>query len=176
MKNVIASAVSGAGLYFGFLRALTLQASTTVGASSFSVDLSTQSGDELVFEQGTANQETATVLSVTGSGPYTVTPTAALTKAHNSNAFISHMPKDGTTVHEMTSVSRTAANWSSPNPAGVVTSAAASVTMPSGQVLGSVGMFSASTSGTYYDSSPVLAQDYRATGAPYTPIWVSTSS
>jgi hypothetical protein len=176
MKNQLATNYASTALYLTLLKALTLQTATSVGASSFSVDLSVQAGDVLVFEQGGANQETATVASVTGAGPYTVTPVNALTKSHATSAKISHVPVSSTTVHELT-VTRTAASWGSAS-GGVITSAASAITVSSGagNFVGSLALYSASTAGTYYDATPVAVQDFTATSGSYTPVWVETVS
>jgi hypothetical protein len=175
IRNIEANAFAGACLYMTLLKALTLQSATSIGAATFSVDLAVATDDILVFDQGLTSQEAVTVLSVTGSGPYTVTPTAALTKAHLVNARIAHLPRTSSTIHEVT-VTRVAANWGSPSPAGTVTAAPGSITVPSGNVVGSIALFSASTSGTYYESNPVTAQDFTSSGGAYTPAWVETFS
>jgi hypothetical protein len=174
IKNVAANAYAGAGLYVTVLKALTLGSGTTVGAASFTVDLSVAAGDILVFEQGTSSQEQITVQSVSGSGPYTVVPATTLTKAHTGSAKIAHIPLTSATVHELT-VTRVAANWGSPSPAGVITTAAGAITVPSSSVVGSLALFSASTAGTYYDATAVTAQTFTASGS-YTPVWVETFS
>lgn len=174
-KNAVVNAYAAVALYVTLLKALTLQAGTAPGAASFSVDLSVQAGDILVFEQGGANQEQVTVQSVTGSGPYTVVPVTPLAKAHAANVRIAHIPVSSSTVHEI-AVTRTAANWGSPSPAGTVTTSAAAITVPSGNVVGSLALFSASSGGTYYDATPVNAQDFTTTGGAYTPVWVETAS
>lgn len=175
MKNIAVNAYTAAGLYLTVLKALTLQSATSVGAATFSVDLSVQAGDILVLDQGLSTQEQVTVGSVSGSGPYTVTPTAVLTKAHAANARIGHVPKDATTVHEI-SVTRVAANWGSPSPAGTVTSGASAITVPAGNIAGSVALFSASNGGTYYDANAITAQDFSASSGSYTPQWVEVFS
>jgi hypothetical protein len=116
------------------------------------------------------------VSSVTGSGPYTVTPVNALAKAHASGAFLAHVPKDATTVHEVSGITRTAASWGSPSPAGVITSSAGAITVSSGagKVVGSLAVYSAVSSGTYYDATPVSAQSFVSVGGTYTPIWIET--
>jgi hypothetical protein len=173
IKNIAANAYAGAALYLTLLKALTLQSATSVGAATFSVDLSVQAGDILVFDQGLSSQEQVNVSSVSGSGPYTVTPATTLTKAHAASAKIGHVPVSSSTVHEV-SVTRVAANWGSPSPAGVVTTSADAITVPSGNVVGSVALFSASTAGTYYDATAVNAQDFTAAGGSYTPVWVES--
>lgn len=175
VKNVAANAYAGAALYVTLLKALTLQSGVSAGASSFSVDLAVAVGDILVFDQGLSTQEQVTVQSVTGSGPYTVTPATTLAKAHVANARIGHVPLTSATVHEI-SVTRVAANWSAPSPAGVVTTSASAISVPSGNVVGSVALFSASTSGTYYDASAIAAQDFSVASGTYTPLWVETFS
>jgi hypothetical protein len=176
MKSQLANNYASTALYLTLLRALTLQATVTVGATTFSVDLSVQAGDVLVFEQGLSAQETVTVSSVTGSGPYTVTPVNALAKAHAAGAFLAHVPKDATTVHEVSGITRTAASWGSPSPAGVITSSAGAITVSSGagKVVGSLATYSAVSSGTYYDATPVSAQSFVSVGGTYTPIWIET--
>lgn len=147
-KNQLANNYASTALYLSLLRALTLQATVSIGATTFSVDLTVQAGDVLVLEQGLSAQEQVTVSSVSGSGPYTVTPVNALTKAHTSGAFIAHVPVSTTTVHEVASITRTAANWTAPSPAGVITSAASGITVTSGsgKVVGSLALLSAATS------------------------------
>lgn len=175
IKNVAANAYAGAALYITLLRALILQSAASAGATSISVDLSVQAGDILVIDQGLSTQEQVTVSAVSGTGPYTAT-VSALSKSHSSGAFVSHIPLTSSTVHEMSSITRVAANWTGPSPAGVITSSASAITIPSGQVLGSMALFSASTSGTYYDATAVTAQDFRTSGGSWTPLWVEALS
>lgn len=173
IKTAQASNYSSLCLYMTLLKALDLQAATSVGAATFSVDLSVQAGDVLVLEQGLASQETVTVQSVTGSGPYTVTPTTPLTKSHAIHSKISHVPLNSSTVHEL-AVTRVASSWTTPvgAPAGRIVTSAAAITVPAGagNVVGAVALFSASTSGTYYDATAVNAQDLTA-GGTYQPAW-----
>jgi hypothetical protein len=177
VKNIVANAYAGAALYLTPLQPLTLQTATGVGAATFTVDLSVAAGDVVVFDLGLASQETATVQSVTGSGPYVVTPTTPLTKAHattGSNAGMqSHVPLTSATVHEVAGVTRVAASWGSPSPAGVITSGAGGITIGSSKSVGSVALFSASTAGTYYDASAVPPQSYPS-GGTFTATWVET--
>jgi hypothetical protein len=148
MKNQLAKSYANASPYLTLLKALTLQSATSIGAATFSVDLSVQAGDVLVFEQGAAGQEQVTVLSVTGAGPYTVTPSTALTKSHASSAKIAHVPADATTVHELT-VTRTATNWGAPS-GGTLTSGASAITVSSGSgnIIGSVALMTAAATGS----------------------------
>lgn len=174
IRNAVAAAYTTACVYVGLLKALTLQAGAAAGAATFSVDLSVQAGDVLVLDFGLAAQEQVTVQSVTGSGPYTVTPTSPLAKAHSSGARISHIPISSTTVHEI-SVSRVAAAWGSPSPAGTVTSTPSfTVSAGAGNVVGSVALFSASTAGTYYDAGASPVQDFSTTGGGYAAVWVES--
>lgn len=52
------------------------------GVTSFTAPAGASAGDVLILGPGTANQETVTVQSVSGAGPYTITLAAATTKAH----------------------------------------------------------------------------------------------
>lgn len=63
----------------------TLQAATTVGATSISVDFN-PGAVALAFDQGN-NFETATASAVSGTGPWTVT-VPALTKAHAAGTYV----------------------------------------------------------------------------------------
>lgn len=176
MKNLLAAAYTSNGTYLTLLKALTLQAATSVGATSFSVDLAVQAGDKIVFDQGLATQEEVVVSSVTGTGPYTVTPASALTQAHSltgPNAGLqSHIPKDATTVHEVAGITRTAASWGSAS-GGQVTSSASAISVPSGAAVGSIAVFSAATAGTYYDATAVAGQPFSSSGS-FTPVYVET--
>lgn len=176
MKNVQASAYGAAAPYLTLLKALTLQGGAlAAGATSFSVDLSVQVGDVLVFDVGLATMERVTVQSVSGAGPYAVTPTAPTAQAHAASARIGHVPVSAATVHEVT-VTRVAANWGAPSPAGVITSAAGAITVPSGNVVGSTAVFSALTAGTYYDATAIPTLDFTNASGAYTPVWVETFS
>lgn len=152
MKNslLIGPAYTDAGPYLTLLQALTLASPTTAGAVTFTVDLAVAAGDTIVFDQGQASFEQCIVGSFTGGGPYVVTPTSPLTKAHvltGPNAGLqSHMPKTGATVHEVGSITRSAANWGNPSSPGVVTSSAASITVPINAKVGSLAVMSAATS------------------------------
>jgi hypothetical protein len=176
MKTILSNAYTGAGLYITLLKALKLQAATIANAATFSVDLTVQAGDVLVLDQGLSTQEQVTVQSVSGAGPYTVTPVTRLVFAHAINANISHVPLNSTTVHEIGSITRVAASWGAQSPAGTVVSAAASITVPSGNIVGSLALFSASTAGTYYDATPVQALDFTSASGGYQPIWTETGS
>jgi hypothetical protein len=171
-KNTFAAAFGTAAPYLALLKALTLQTGVAAGATSISVDLSVAAGDQLVLERGTANEESVIVGSpVTGTGPYTVPLASSLTKAHASGTFISHMPLTSATVHEV-AVTRVAASWGAPSPAGQITSAAAAFTsIPASTVVGSLAAFTALTGGNYFDSTPVPAQQY-PTGGSGTATWV----
>jgi len=177
IKNIAANAYAGAALYMTALQPLTLQSATSVGATSFSVDLSVAAGDQIVFDLGLPTQETVVVQAVSGAGPYTVTPVSPLAQAHSltgSNAGKqSHVPLTSSTVHEVTGVTRVAANWGSPSPAGVITTAASGITIGSGKSVGSVALFSASSAGTYYDASAVAPQSFPS-GGTFSPVWVET--
>ena len=174
MKNILANAYAGGGLYVTLLKGLTLASPTSAGASTFTVDLSVAAGDKIVFDQGQTSQEECIVGSVSGSGPYVVTPVNVLTNAHvltGTNAGIqSHCPLASATVHEVT-VTRSAATWGSPSPAGTVTTAAAAITVPALAKVGSMALYSASTSGTYYDATAVAGQNF-PTSQPYVPVWI----
>lgn len=181
MKDLLATAYSTNGGYLSLLRALTLQAATSVGATSFQVDLAVQVGDKIVFDQGLATQEEAVVQAVTGTGPYTVTPVSALTKAHTltgANVGLqSHIPVSASTVHEVAGITRVAAGWGSVDPGGAapgtVSSSASPISVPSGSTVGSIAVFSALTAGTYYDATAVAGQLFNSAGS-FTPTFIET--
>lgn len=54
------------------------------GATSFSSPTDAKAGESITLGDGTANAETATIQSVTGSGPYTITLTTPTTKTHSA--------------------------------------------------------------------------------------------
>lgn len=181
-KVVMANAWKGAYTYFSLLQAPILQASTAIGATSFSLDISVQAGDKVVFDVGLASEEMIVVQSVTGSGPYVVQPTAPLTKAHSTatrNGMQSHIPLNATTVHELAGVTRVATSWGSAtvDPLGVggpttVTSAASAITVPATRKYGSASVHTASTSGTYGGASACPPQDSGVAGTTYQPLWI----
>jgi hypothetical protein len=183
-KTVLANAWKGAYLYFSLLQAPILQSSTVVGASTFSLDISVQAGDKVVFDVGLATEEMVVVQSVSGAGPYTVTPVTPLAKAHSTttrNGMQSHVPLNSTTVHEIAGLTRVAASWGSAtvDPLGVggpttVTSAASALTVPATRKYGSVSLHTASTSGTYGGAAAVPPQDTGAGGTSYQPLWVES--
>lgn len=148
-KNRLAHSFTDAAPYLTVVKGLTLQAPTAAGASTFSVDLLVAAGDQVVFDCGQGSQEACTVLSVAGSGPYTVTPVAPLVNAHvltGSNSGVqSHIPGSDATFHEVASITRTAASWGDPSPAGIVTSAPAAITLPNSAAVGAVAAMSAAT-------------------------------
>lgn len=183
-KNDAANSYATAGTHLTLFRALQLSANVSVGGTSFIVDLSVQAGDIVVFDQSLSTQEQVAVLSVTGSGPYTVTSFQTTTgsttfqKAHITTGpnlgLQSHLPLNSTTAHEVSSITRVAANWGSPSPAGVITSSAGVLTVP-GQTIGAIAVYSASTAGTYKDSTAIPGQAYTIAGT-YQPVWVETFS
>lgn len=72
------------------ITASTLAASSLAGATSVSSNATYANGTVLaLIDTGGANAEQATVQSVTGSGPYTITFTTPLANAHASGAKIS---------------------------------------------------------------------------------------
>jgi hypothetical protein len=176
-RNALANAYATAYPYLTLLRALALQANTVVGATTFAVDLSVQAGDKIVFDKGQVSEEEVTVVTVTGSGPYTVssfttaTGGSSLTKAHiisgQNQGLQSHIPKDSTTVHEVASITRVAANWASAANSAVVASPG-TISVP-GQTIGAVAVYSASTSGTYADAGAIPGQQYNVAGT-YQPV------
>lgn len=193
-KNALATAYARLGQYVSVLQALVLQSATPVGATTFQVQLAVQAGDVIVLDQGLTTQEQVTVQSVSGaSSPYTVTPATPLTQAHASGAKCAHVPLNSTSLHEV-SVTRVASNFGNPTPAGVSTSSASAITVPSGNIVGSLALFSAaattSSSGltsatdTITETATALANDdvivFTAVGAAAlqleTPYWVVSKS
>lgn len=178
MRDALATAYGTAGPYLTLLKALTLQSATSSGATTFSVDLAVAAGDLIVFDQGQASQETVTVGSVSGSGPYTVTPVAALGQAHvltgANGGLQSHIPATATTVHEVASITRANASWGDPDD-GAITTAASAVDVTSGSKVGSIAVMSASTSGDYLDATAVPGQAFAADGT-YVPVFIYTQS
>lgn len=82
----------------------TVSASTIIGATSIQLAARVdQTGDtKIQLSIGTANEETATFSSVTGTGPYTYTVTA-LTKAHTAADKCARAPQQSDTMTKVTS-------------------------------------------------------------------------
>jgi len=183
-KNDAANNYATVGPYLTLFRALQLASNVAIGGTSFVVDLSIQVGDIVVFDQSLSTQEQVAVLAVSGSGPYTCTSFQTTTgsttfqKAHVTTGpnlgLQSHLPLNATTAHEVASITRVAANWGSPSPAGVITSSSGVLTVP-GQTIGSIAVYTASTAGTYKDSTAIPGQAYTIAGT-YQPVWVETFS
>lgn len=70
----------------------TLSAGSVVGATTLSLPLDPKAGAIVILESATAAREEAQVLSVAGSGPYTVTLTAPLEQAHANAAAVQYFP------------------------------------------------------------------------------------
>jgi hypothetical protein len=70
----------------------TLASASIVGASSFSLTASPPAGSFLVFDVNTASAEALQVVSVTGTGPYTVTVNGSAANAHSAGATLLETP------------------------------------------------------------------------------------
>lgn len=70
--------------YYALHKMNVLSASVSIGATVCTLDNAPAEGGNIIFEPGTADAEERTVISVTGSGPYTVTFSVALAKAHTA--------------------------------------------------------------------------------------------
>lgn len=174
-RNAVATAYGVEGPYLGLLSALTLQAAVASGGTSVKTDLSVAVGDELVFDYGLGTAETAIVTAVSGSGnPYTVT-VAALTYAHASGSYVSHIPL--ATIHELSggSYARAAAAWGTAASSAVTSNVASAVSIPSGVVIGSVSVHTASSAGTYVDANPIKPQAFSSAGT-WLPTYTQTFS
>lgn len=171
-RNTVASAFAGACTHLTGLKALTLQSQANAGASTITVDLAVQAGDKLMIETNSANQEFVVVQSTANAG-LTATLTSPLGKTHAAGVYISHLPLDGTTVHEATVTARVPANWGSPA-AGVLTAAPGQISYGGPQVVGSVAAFNALTAGTYQDAIVVTPTPYPSGGGQGIPSWIET--
>jgi hypothetical protein len=171
-RNTLATAYGTAGAYIGLLSALTLQGAISIGAVSFSSDLSVAVGDTVVFDQGLSTQEARVVSAVTGTGPYAVT-VPATTFAHSAGALISHLPA-AATGHELVggAYARVASGWGSVDNSAIV-STPTPINVPIGAKVGSVAIFSAISAGAYLDASAVAGQFF-ATAGTYTPTYTYT--
>jgi hypothetical protein len=104
-------------------RASTLAANAASGATSVSMNHAPIVGTDIIIDRGGAVEETRTVTSVSGTGPYTVSFSGGLSNAHNAGAYVQIDPgEDLSRLIEPTgggyarkSVAANTTEWSAPS-------------------------------------------------------------
>ena len=78
--------------YFSFHLATQLSTAPAIGQNTIVVNDPITVGSKLIIEPFTADASTFTAIGSSGSGPYTITLDANITKTHATNDLVSHDP------------------------------------------------------------------------------------
>jgi hypothetical protein len=166
-ENSLAGDTGTLMAYLSLLQAGTLQASASSGQPVISLDLNVAVGDTIKFYSGVTLQETHTVSSVTGTGPYSVTLDANLANTYGSGVLVSIVPKSSASagVHEVAGITRVAAAWGAAA-GGVInlTGTPVNITVGAGAKVGAIAAYSALTAGTLEASESVPPESFTSAG------------
>lgn len=166
-ENSLATDSGALMAYVSVLQPITLQATAASAQKVISSDLNVGVGDTLKFYSGTTLQETHTVASVTGTGPYSVTLDSNLANTYNSGVLVALVPESSASVgvHEVAGVTRVAMAWGAAG-GGVInlTGTPLSISVGASSKVGAIAAYSALTAGTLEASEAVPPEAFTSAG------------
>jgi hypothetical protein len=166
--NVALDAVGAAAGYCSAIKATALTATANSGQNQIVVANPVAAGDEVGMNLGSSPSEIRTVLSVTGSGPYTATLDANLTNTYASGIDVAHAPKESATVREPSGGSpayaRKAVTWNASASRDLDSSNTPRLDVPASTKVGAIGFHSAASAGNFYGSGLINVTNYTSQG------------